>query len=249
MSAPLQLALYSAAIALATMGGALVPTVLNKERHGALLAFAAGIMLGAAFFQMLPEAFHSGGYPAFALVPVGFLALLLLERFVLVYASEEPPDCAEHGHGGSLGLAAFIGMSVHTLFDGVALASSVAEGIGLTAFVAITAHKVSSSLGLASILRAERRSTAATLGFAAALGGMVPLGAGLAWLLGSLLQVEALAARSLAFSAGSFLYVAVSDLLPHVNRHGHGKRWAQAGALLAGLGLMYGQGKALPHHH
>jgi len=178
MSAPLQLALYSAAIALATMGGALVPIVLNKERHGALLAFAAGIMLGAAFFQMLPEAFHSGGYPAFALVPVGFLALLLLERFVLVYASEEPPDCAEHGHGGSLGLAAFIGMSVHTLFDGVALASSVAEGIGLTAFVAITAHKVSSSLGLASILRAERRSTAATLGFAAALGGWCRWGRG-----------------------------------------------------------------------
>ncbi|MEN9797353.1 MAG: hypothetical protein RL653_1049 [Pseudomonadota bacterium] len=244
-----QLALYSSAIAVAAVGGALVPVLRGKDGHGILLAFAAGIMFGAAFFQMLPEAVHAGSYATLALVPAGFVALLLLERFVLVHACEEPPDCAEHGHRGSLGLAAFLGMGIHTLFDGVALASAVAEGIGLTAFVAITAHKVPSALSLASILRAERRSTPATLGFAAALGGMVPLGAGLAWGLGALLHVEALAARALAFSAGTFLYIAVSDLLPHVNRHGHGRRWWQVGALLVGMALMFALGKALPHHH
>ncbi|MFL5321172.1 MAG: ZIP family metal transporter [Myxococcaceae bacterium] len=252
MSPGLQVAVYSAVIFLTALTGGLIPIFGGKRaRSVTFLAFAAGIMLGAAFFEMLPEAFHKGGYQSFAVVPIGFLALFLLERYVLVHVCEEPPECEEHGHGkpSALGLTAFLGMSAHTLFDGVALASSVLEGIGLTALVAITAHKFPSSLSLASILHSERAQKKVSLLYIVAFGLMVPMGAGIYLLLDSALHFETFSARALAFSAGTFLYISVSDLLPHVNRHGKDHRFIHIVALGAGLGLMFGLAQLLPHEH
>lgn len=243
-------ALYSGVIVLGAVAGALVPIFTQRQtRLVTFLAFAAGVMFGAAFFHMLPEAFHAGGYPAFTWVPVGFVFLFLLERYVLVHACEEPPDCAEHGHGGALGLTAFLGLSAHTLFDGIALGSSVAEGVGLMAFVAIAAHKVPSSLSLAAILRSEGRGKRHIVLYAVAFGLMVPIGAGLYFALQRLVPLEAFAARALAFSAGTFLYIAVSDLLPHVNRHGREGRLRNIGGLALGLALMFALMWATGHRH
>ncbi|HVE82577.1 MAG TPA: ZIP family metal transporter, partial [Myxococcales bacterium] len=171
---------YSGAIVVAALAGALWPVLADgRKRMVLFLAFAAGVMLGAAFFHMLPEAFEAGGAKAVGFVPVGFVVLFLLERYVLVHACEEPPECEEHAHQPAFGMTAFLGLSAHTLFDGVALASAVAEGIGMMAFLAIVAHKVPSSLSLASILRAEGRSRARVLWLVLVFGLMVPLGAGL----------------------------------------------------------------------
>lgn len=242
MSLEVQVALFSVVIVLGAVLGAAV--ALQVRRDGQIttfLAFAAGIMLGAAFFHMLPEAFAGSAFWTFALVPIGFVALLLLERYVLVHACEEPPDCEEHVHspGPTIGLAAFLGMSVHTLFDGIALGSAAKEGVGTVAFVAILCHKIPSSLSLAAIFRSERRSTKSILLYAAAFGLMVPLGALLFFALDAIVHIEHLAARAVAFSAGTFLYIAVSDLLPHVNRHGRDRRGRNVVALLAGLALTF----------
>lgn len=243
-------ALYSLGIVAGAVGGALVPVL---TRHGTrlvtFLAFAAGVMLGAAFFHMLPEAYHGGGYGAFVLVPLGFLFLLVLERYVLAHACEEPPDCAEHAHPGALGLTAFLGLSAHTLFDGVALGSAVNEGVGLTAFLAIAAHKVPSSLSLASILKSEGRRPGNILLLSALYGLMVPAGAAVWALVDAAVHLEALSARALAFSAGTFLYIAVSDLLPHVNRHGRERPGRNLAALAAGLGVMLLLTRVVGHPH
>src|SRR5690349_3800455 len=138
-SAP-AVAAYSSVIVLAAVAGGTVPLYFRRDRRDvSFLAFAAGVMFGAAFFHMLPEAFHTGGYGAFTLVPVGFVALFLIERYVLVHACEEPPDCEEHAHRPAFGLTAFLGLAVHTLFDGLALASAVEQGVGFSSFLAITA--------------------------------------------------------------------------------------------------------------
>lgn len=247
-----QIVLCSLVILVAALIGASVPLYAGaRGRSVTFLAFAAGVMLGAAFFQMLPEAMHGSDYSALALVPVGFVVLFLLERYVLVHACEEPPDCEEHkGHGRSaLGLTAFLGMSAHTLFDGVALASSVAEGVAIPALVAITAHKIPSSLSLASILQNDGRSKRNVLLYICAFALMVPLGATLYFALDAVLHFENLHSKALAFSAGTFLYIAVSDLLPHVNRHGKDKRIRHIAALSFGLALMFGVGQLLPHQH
>lgn len=249
-----QVALFSLLIVLGAVAGALV--ALQVRRDGQLttfLSFAAGIMFGAAFFHMLPEAFEGSAFWTFALVPMGFVALFLLERYVLVHACEEPPDCPEHSHGhgegSTMGLAAFLGMSVHTLFDGVALGSASKEGVGMVAFVAILLHKVPSSLSLAAIFRSEGRTRGNVLLYAMLFGLMVPLGAALFFALDAVVQFEHLAAHAVAFSAGTFLYIAVSDLLPNVNRHGKQYRTRNVLALIAGLALTFIVALIAPEAH
>lgn len=234
------IALYSALIVGGALLGAWLP--LRTKGNGSLtafLAFAAGVMFGASFFHMLPEALHGTGYAPLTWVPVGFVFVFLLERYVIVHACEEPPECAEHAHHRALGLTAFWGLSVHTLFDGVALASAVTEGVGAMAFVAILAHKIPSSFSLASIFTSERRSKGRILVYVVLYALMVPVGSLLYLGLQSVVPFGDIAPRALAFSAGTFLYIAVSDLLPHVNRHGTTDRLRNVLALLAGLALMF----------
>lgn len=246
----LVIALYSALIVIGALGGAVVPLLVERATPIVLLlAFAAGVMLGAVFFQLLPEAFVEGGYAAFAIVPLGFFALLLLERYVLVHFCDEPPGCAEHGSAGTAGLATFLGLSAHTLFDGVALGSAVVEGVGLTAVVAIAAHKIPSSLSLAAILRAEGARPATILARAAVYGLMVPAGVALYFAIEALAGVAHLASWALAFSAGTFLYIAVSDLIPHVNRHSRGSKLENVFALALGLATMFIMSMVLRHAH
>lgn len=241
---------YSGAIVASAFVGALWPVFTDARKRLVLfLAFAAGVMFGAAFFHMLPEAFEAGGAWAVSFVPAGFVALFLLERYVLVHACEEPPECEEHSHTPAFGLTAFFGLSAHTLFDGVALASAVREGIGAMAFLAIVAHKVPSSLSLASILKAEGRSKARVLWLVLVFGLMVPLGALLYFGLEQVAHWPRLTPAALAFSCGTFLYIAVSDLLPHINRHGRDKRLLHICGLLAGLLLMLALSVLIPDRH
>lgn len=250
MEASASVLLYSVVIVLGAVSGAVIAFWTGRKAgQVALLAFAAGAMFGAAFFHMLPEAFHSGGYSAFTAVPIGFLVLFLLERYVLVHVCEEPPDCEEHALHRSSGLAAFWGLSAHTLFDGVALGSAVGEGIGLTAFVAIAAHKVPSSVALSALLQHEGRSRGRVIFLAALYGLMVPLGAALFFLVSSWLPLTRVSSRTLAFSAGTFLYIAVSDLLPHVSRHGKGGRLGSLAGLMIGLLVMLGLSWMGGHEH
>ncbi len=91
------LALYAGAILVGALAGGALPLVGAMRRSDALLSFSAGVMLGAAFFHMLPEAVEGAGLSALPFVLVGFLTLFLLERFVLVHVCAEP---GPPGHGG-----------------------------------------------------------------------------------------------------------------------------------------------------
>jgi zinc and cadmium transporter len=250
---PLAVALssYSLVILLGAVLGALVVVLTSKQaRLVTFLAFAAGVMFGAAFFHLLPEAYHGGGgLWTLGLVPAGFIFLLVLDRYVMTHACEDPVGCQEHQHvqGRTLGMTAFLGLSAHTVFDGIALGSAVKEGVGLMALLAITSHKVPSSLSLASILKAEGKSTSRIMGFAVMYGLMVPIGAGLYFAFDAVLSFESLAARALAFSAGTFLYVAVLDLIPHVNRHGRDRWMRNLVALTTGLLLMLALAQVTQH--
>jgi len=248
MSVAGSIALYCSLILLGALGGAAIPLRTRRpDMRVTFLAFAAGVMFGAAFFHMLPEALREGGLRSLSFVPAGFVFVFLLERYVFVHACEEPPDCEEHAHHRALGATAFWGLSTHTLFDGIALASATQEGVGFMTFIAIAAHKVPSSLSLASILKTEGRSARSVMAYATAFGLMVPLGVALYFLAGTALPLEHVAPKALAFSAGTFLYIAVSDLLPHINRHGHRGGPRHILALCSGLGVMYGLSFLGPH--
>jgi len=177
------LAAYAFAILVGALFGGALPLLGRVQRNDLGLSFSAGVMLGAAFFHMLPEPAQGAGLSAIPFVLVGFLFLFLLERFVLVHVCAEPGPAAAahgpapglalghdgtpgHGHGHAhagtgcdvhtMGLAAFVGLSLHTVVDGFALgAASSEQALGFLVFLAILAHKVPSSFSLSSILRGE----------------------------------------------------------------------------------------------
>jgi zinc and cadmium transporter len=263
-------------VAVSLLGGLLpLATVLTHTRLQLYLSFAAGAMLGASFFHMMPEAIDKGSIRALHWTAAGLLSLFFLERFFAFHHHEAPADpaepCPTHAHehsdgrghaaglvdasapGGSdssnkgtslnWGAAAF-GLALHTLGGGMALASVVKldGGMGASAFgvfFATIVHKPADALTLVTLmLRAGvPRSLAhlANLGFSL----MIPIGAALFWfgmeLFGNSSQV--ITSNMLAFSAGTFLCIALSDLLPELQFHAH-DRWKLSAALLAGVGLM-----------
>lgn len=157
-------------------------------------------------------------------------------------------ECKAKGTSLHWGAAAF-GLAVHSLAGGVALASAAAanmdvrRGIGAATwgvFIATIVHKPADALTIVSLmLRAGApRALAHLVNFAFAL--MIPAGVVLFYVgierLGPT-AASRLTANALAFSAGTFLCIALSDLLPELQFHKH-DRWKLSAALLGGLGLM-----------
>lgn len=274
------LALFCAAIVGASLLGGTLPlaSVLTHTRLQIYLSFAAGTMLGAAFFHMLPEAVEVASPTVLSWTAAGLLALFFLERFFAFHHHEAPanPDdpCPEgphehrHSQGHSAGLiaaeapgcagpgtkgttliwgVAAIGLAVHTLIGGVALASAVASPVhpgvghaGWGVFLATLVHKPADALTIVSLmLRAGVPRPVAhlvNLGFAL----MLPAGVALFFAGLRLAGQDAsgsVTAAALAFSAGTFLCIALSDLLPELHFHAH-DRIKLSVALLAGVGLM-----------
>lgn len=271
------LSLYTGAILLGALAGGALPLFAKVRRSDLLLSFSAGVMLGAAFFHMLPEAVEGAGGAVVPFVLAGFLVLYLLERFVLVHVCAEPgpnarlytsgapllpddphdhhPDEHAHVHADgtgcdvhTLGLAAWIGMSAHTLVDGFALgAASVEPELGLLVFLAILAHKIPNSFSLSAILLADGYSRAKAVLMNAAFALMVPVGAGVYVLLREAVHVGRFTSIALAASAGTFLHLALSDILPDLHRRGASK-WRLSAAMLSGIVVM-GALTLLRHEH
>ncbi len=283
MTQTTSLALYTGAILAGALLGGALPLLRRVSRSDLGLSFSAGVMLGAAFFHMLPEAVEGAGASVTPFVLVGFLLLYLLERFVLVHVCAEPgvnarlsapaaevtagslgghEGHAHHGEPGhvhapgdatgcdvhTLGLAAFVGMSLHTAVDGFALgAASVEPGLGLLVFLAILAHKVPNSFSLSSILISEGYTRGRALAMNAAFALMVPVGAGLYLVLSRVLHAPTFTSFALAASAGTFLHLSLSDILPDLHRRA-GAKWQLSGAMMFGLGVMWAL-RAVNHGH
>lgn len=246
------------AIVAASLAGGWLPlaTVLTHTRLQVYLSFSAGAMLGAAFFHMLPEAVEVASPTALHWTAGGLLAIFFLERFFAYHhhesgAGDHRHDDHGHPHAHE-GLesrslhwgAAAIGLAVHSLTGGVALASAWHGDPGNSAawgvFLATVIHKPADALTITSLMvRAglpARRAHLVNLGFAL----MIPLGAALFYAgLSGLAQdsAEMVSARVLAFSAGTFLCIALSDLLPELQLHDHDRLLLSA-SLLAGFALM-----------
>jgi zinc and cadmium transporter len=254
-------------VVVSLLGGLLpLAAVMTHTRLQTYLSFSAGTMLGAAFFHMLPEAVRIGSPATLCWAAVGLLTLFFLERFFSFHHHETKPSTLEphdheHDHihdDGPVsksdvlpwGSAAF-GLAVHSLAGGVALASAVATDFqltgrlasaGLGVLIATVVHKPADALTITSLMvraGAARRSThLLNLGFAL----MIPAGV-LLFLIGTATvrdgsgAAATLTAAALAFSAGTFLCIALSDLLPELQFHSH-DRLKLSIALLAGFSLM-----------
>lgn len=199
---------FAVLAALGNLLGALV--VVRHARRGMrvielFVAFGAGFMASAVILGMLPEAFAREHAPFYVLA--GFLAVHLAQHVLTphFHFGEET-----HRLSASAGISALLGLSLHTFFDGVAIASGflVSGELGVLVFLAVFLHKLPEGVTIASVMLAGGQSGRLAVAAAAGLG--------IATVLGVLLTgvAEPLATHGLALSAGVTLYVAASNLVP-----------------------------------
>jgi ZIP family zinc transporter/zinc and cadmium transporter len=217
--------------AAADLAGAVLVTQAHRRGQAPLRYFVAGgagFMLAAAFVRMLPEGAQVPH--AFLFVLVGYFGVHLFEHMV-----------APHFHFGeevhrealirpAAGYLAVLGLGVHTLFDGVAIAAGfmIGPALGGVLFLAVLLHKVPEGFTIASIMLAGGHSRAAALAAGAILGLLTLVGA-----LATSFVAEHHVGYALALSAGVTIYVAASDLIPEVNREGGpALGWTVFGGLL-----------------
>jgi zinc and cadmium transporter len=274
------LALYSGAILVVSLCGGSMP-ILGRVTHSRLqlyLSLSAGVMLGACFFHVMPDAMEMAGLGFGWWMALGAVGLFCVERFVAPHSHEvssklqqeheHEPGC-EHDHEHRAapavgGWMAVLGLTIHTFMNGVGLAGAVwaekgSTGIwvlpGLSIFLAIALHKPADALAISTVLSRKGVSrgtlTLVQLGFAL----MVPIGAAafvaLQQVLGKNLQTQLenqVTGAALAFSAGTFLFIALSDLLPEVQFLRH-DRVPLSLALVFGVVLMGGIALLEPHDH
>lgn len=284
MPIALLLTLYCICVAAASLAGGALPSLvkLTHRRVQLVMSFVGGLMLGVALLHLLPHALAEyrsiDGVAGWTLG--GLITMFLLIRVFHVHAHEHGDtsdlvDPHQHHHDGPceqhhehhdhlpgqhpfswLGLA--LGLSLHTLIDGLALGAAVlaeAHGenefalFGLGTFLAVALHKPLDALTITSLMAAggwSRRTIQLTnLGFAL----LCPLGAiASVWGLGHILgEGNIVLGAALAFAAGVFLCIALADLLPEVAFHAH-DRLALTFALFLGIGLAWSIGFLEPKH-
>jgi ZIP family zinc transporter/zinc and cadmium transporter len=200
---------FAVAAALGNVVGALA--VVRHERRSlqvieACLAFGAGFMLAVAVLGVLPEVLRDSPNAAIFIL-LGYLAVHLAQHVVTphFHFGEET-----HRVSPSAGMSALLGLSLHTFFDGVAIASGflVSGQLGVLLFLAVLLHKLPEGVTIASVMVAGGQSRGRALGAAVALGAATVLGVLLTE------QISPLARHGLAISAGVTLYVAASNLVP-----------------------------------
>ncbi|MGH7526907.1 MAG: ZIP family metal transporter [Gemmatimonadales bacterium] len=217
---------FAVAAALGNLAGALaVVRSLRRELRviDACLAFGAGFMLAVAVLGVMPEVLSRG--PEGALyVLIGYLAVHLAQHVLTphFHFGEET-----HRVSASAGMSALMGLTLHTFFDGVAIASGfmVSGRLGLLLFLAVLLHKLPEGVTIASVMVAGGQSHARAVGAAAVLGGATVLGVLLTE------QLAPLARHGLALSAGVTLYVAASNLVPEFQSK---RGWVTALAFFGG---------------
>jgi zinc and cadmium transporter len=272
------LAVYSLLIVVFSLGLGWLP-LLGRVSHRKLqiyLSLSAGVMLGAAFFHVMPDAIEQFEHPKgggdwvyvgcwMALAVVG---LFCIERFIAPHSHEidshghhhhhhhenhpgEKHDHSEdhghqHDHGKHLpsgkeprtaapalaGWMAVLGLTIHTFMNGFGLAGGVSADLqgarwlfpGLAIFLAIFLHKPADALAISMVLSrkgvSNRTIGLVQLGFVL----MVPVGAAAFYVAQHLISEglqRQLTGAALAFSAGTFVFIALSDLLPEVQFHQH----------------------------
>ena len=208
------LGIYLPTVIFISLIGSFLPLLreLSQRALALLLSFSAGVLLGAVFFHMLPETrvlSDNIGWPILA----GFLLIFVMERFVFVHACEER-QCDIH----QMGIPAFLGISLHSLLDGLALGAGLlmphpGSGDLLTGII----HKVPDSISITSILLSAGWSRRRVAVLSLLFSLTTPAGALLAYLFFRSLTPENIAI-AIGISSGTFLAIATADILPQVHR-------------------------------
>ena len=216
----------------ALVGGMLALRAVRSV--GLIIAVGAGIRIGAAYFDLIPESVeHLGGSLDRAMIftAVGFLAFYSVEKLTSLHVGHETASELDHGDAAHrhVGLIGASGMSLHSFLDGVAVAAGLAVGgsLGLIIAVVVVVHRFSDGIGIVSLLLASRTPMSEAYRWVLVVA-VAPV-AGVA--LGLLLPIpDEVLGGMLAVFAGFFLYIGAAELLPEAHRANR-SRWIVLGTL------------------
>ncbi|MBP7132151.1 MAG: ZIP family metal transporter [Aquabacterium sp.] len=199
-------------------------------RH--LVSLSTGVLLGTALLHVLPEAFGSGKSPQslFLTLLGGLLFFFLLEKAELYrHGHHHEHDDHEHHHGfdaeqaGRGGWSVLVGDSIHNFCDGVLIAAAFLADphLGLVTALAIIAHEIPQEVGDYIVLinagfsRMRALAYNALSGLAAVAGGVLGY-----FLIG---PWQEYLPYMMVVAASSFVYVAVADLIPQLQKRLSGR--------------------------
>lgn len=199
---------YALITSAGTIVGGILPVYTRIRLIGQryLVGFAGGATVAIALFDLIPE---MKSHNAIALL-LGFFSIYLLEKVILVHSCVEE-DCETHGIGGS----ALIGIAAESLMDGLAIATGfrVDPALGFMIALAVFIHEIPRGMTTSIIMKQAGFKKAKIWGALAIDAGFAPLGV----LLSSLIPANAFD-QLIGFTAGIFLYIGASDLIPEAHR-------------------------------
>ena len=224
---PITVVAATTIVSLLSLVGVFALSLKERTLHSilfVLVAFSAGTILGAVYFDLLPEAMELVGESVAAVyITLGFTVFFFLERFIYWY----------HGHGHESDISAempdrttaksfaylnIIGDGIHNFVDGMIIAASFLVGfsVGLATTIAVIFHEFPQEMGDYGILvyAGFKRGKALLINFVVAL--TVVLGGLSAALF--IEMVEAFSGLLIALSAGGFIYLAASELIPELHK-------------------------------
>ncbi|MDP2927006.1 MAG: ZIP family metal transporter [bacterium] len=203
-----------------------------------LVSFAVGGLFGDALIHLLPESFEKLGLNlgTSLLVIFGILLFFVLEKFLRWQHCHEI-DCQEHVR--SFAAMSLIGDAIHNLIDGMLVAASfmVSLPVGLATTLAVIFHEIPQELGNFGILIHSGLTAKKALLFNFLTALTAILGAVITLAVGS--RLEGFSLILLPITAGGFLYLAGSDLLPQLHQESKPSTslW-QMLLMLLGVGIM-----------
>lgn len=254
---------------LMSLGGGRTPGVMPQR----LLSLAAGALLATAFMHLLPEAFetHGKSHDLFVVLLIGLVFFFLLSKAELWHHGHEHShgdmhqaahshehghhshghhEHGDHAHGhGKGGWAILTGDSVHCFGDGVLIASAFIADIrlGVIAALSVLAHEVPHHMGDIVVLRQSSSNRRVALIKVSMAGAVTSLG-GIAgyFLIG---QLHDLLPYFLVIASSSFIYVALADLIPQLQKRLSAKETAaQVFWLLLGIVIVTVMSGAAHNH-
>jgi len=198
-----------------------VIAIRGQKRIHFLLATGAGMLLGATFFDLLPESIEAAesqnltSRAMFVVLVVGFLAFYIAERVLILHSCAEN-DCSNEAHR-RFGRMSALGLIAHSTLDGAAIgaATLLSWREGIVVALAIIAHDTSDGLNTMLLVTRGERPRLADFWFLGADALAPVAGAVLAL---RLLPSPRWLAVFLALASGFFLYTATADLLPEAHR-------------------------------
>src|SRR6266849_6594277 len=192
------------------------------------LALGAGYMLAVAFVEVIPESVRLSGETALVFVLIGYFLVHLFEHTLAAHFHFGEETHTEEMSHHRARTSVLLGLTIHTFFDGVAIAAGflVSTWLGAVMFFAVFLHKLPEGFTVASVVLASGQGKRNAILAAGLLGAATLFGV----LLTSSLQGQL--KYALPLSGGVTVYVAATDLLPEVNRE---PNWRMAFLVFVGV--------------